>query len=694
MTPCTYHGNIPDELFGGQYVRNGGNPVSNDDLGRDAHWFDGDGMLSGVSFCKQEDGHVQPEFVNQYVLTDLYLSATSSKHVKRPVLPSITTLVNPLSSFIAVTLHIFRTILLVLLSFLPGSTQAIKKISVANTAILFHDGRALATCESGPPMRIALPGLETVGWYNGNRAENETLDAEEPQGEVFGGEGLLSWMREWTTGHPKIDPLTNEMLLFHATFLPPYIRYSVIPPAQSKAFSEKSALTKLVNAPVPGISGAKMMHDFGASLAHTVIMDLPLSLDPLNLAKGRPVIDYESTKPSRFAVFPRHRPDQVRYFETTACCIFHTANTWDEKDAAGVTHTVHMLACRLISSTLVYAAGNIVAPLPVIRTIKPIKKKGMSWFEKYEADLDPNGINENTTLVEGTPFEEGPVLESPCLIREPLVRMHSNGEIDRESSSLPGYFDDIEEVVPNEEEQCRLYHYGFSLETGHITSQYALSAIPFEFPSVHPQYEMRDAQYIYGCSTTVASFGAALGKATKINALVKIDSKTLIARGEKLVAQGKLQSVTGCVDLRSVTEIERSRDSADPIKVFRCPEGWFLQEPRFVPRANATSEDDGYLLTYVFNEAQLDANGEVPPDDDPARRARSEMWIIDAKDMRTVVGRIELPQRVPYGLHGSWFPEEQIQNQRPIKRVRTQQSASSDSSVWMGIRGGVEKFLG
>ena len=71
------------------------------------------------------------------------------------------------------TLRILRTVLLVILSHLPGSKQKIKKISVANTNVVFHDGRALATCESGPPMRIQLPGLETVGWYDGAKAEGE-----------------------------------------------------------------------------------------------------------------------------------------------------------------------------------------------------------------------------------------------------------------------------------------------------------------------------------------------------------------------------------------------------------------------------------------------------------------------------------------------------------------------------------------
>ena len=180
-------------------MRNGGNPLINGELGRDAHWFDGDGMLSGVSFSRQGNtSSIQPEFVNQYVLTDVYLSSITTPSLKTPILPSITTLVNPLSSLICITLRILRTLFLVALSHLPGSEQAIKRISVANTAVVYHDGRALATCESGPPMRISLPSLETVGWFNGYYTEGEGERDDSPG---FGGEGLLSFMREWTTAH-------------------------------------------------------------------------------------------------------------------------------------------------------------------------------------------------------------------------------------------------------------------------------------------------------------------------------------------------------------------------------------------------------------------------------------------------------------------------------------------------------------
>jgi len=203
LTPCTYTGSIPKDLAGGQYVRNGGNPASNEALGRDAHWFDGDGMLSGVSFRRSDDkGAIQTEFVNQYILTDVFLSSNSTSSLKTPILPSIATLVNPMSSLVTIILRIFRTIALVILSHLPGSQAVIKRISVANTAVLYHDGRALATCESGPPMRISLPGLETIGWFNGMTNEGEIGKVAGP-GFGGGGNSLLSFMKEWTTAHVR-----------------------------------------------------------------------------------------------------------------------------------------------------------------------------------------------------------------------------------------------------------------------------------------------------------------------------------------------------------------------------------------------------------------------------------------------------------------------------------------------------------
>ena len=56
-------------------------------------------------------------------------------------------------------------------------------------------------------MRIALPGLETIGWFNGKKAEGEPNGEE---GSGFGGDGVLSFMREWTTAHVG-SPLTLKV---------------------------------------------------------------------------------------------------------------------------------------------------------------------------------------------------------------------------------------------------------------------------------------------------------------------------------------------------------------------------------------------------------------------------------------------------------------------------------------------------
>ncbi|KAK0718969.1 retinal pigment epithelial membrane protein [Apiosordaria backusii] len=602
LTPCSYEGEIPVDLAGGQYVRNGSNPLINDDENIRVHWFDGDGMLSGVLF-RQRGSEIQPEFVNRFLITDVFSYAKSSSTLTRPFLFSISVLIDPLALVLSVVLHVLRTVILTILSQLPGSQTPVKKTSVANTAVIYHDGRALATCESGPPLRFALPNLETVGWFDGRRAEGEPGRS---QAGGFGGKGMLFFIKEWTTGHPRTDPVTGELIAFHASFIRPFVHYSVIP-------KSKSGSPPLLTAAVPGMTSSKMMHDFGVSRYYTVILDMPLCFNPLNLLRGSPVLSFESSQKSRFGVFPRYQPEAVRWYETNPCCIFHTANCW-ESESSGT--TIHLLVCRLTSASLVFHAANLPAP-----EVKPVP---------------------------------------------------------------PEYA---------EEEQCRLYYYSFSFPTGHpvepprITNQWALSAIEFEFPSVSPLCTMSEAQYVYGCSARSLCYSVELGKAAKIDILAKINAAALIVKG----LENQPQSIKGCVDNRSVQEILAADDPDDPIQLFAMPEGWFAQEPRFVPRSNPTSEDDGWLLTFVFDESQLDNQGHCRDD------AVGELWVIDAKGMKEVVARIKLPQRVPYGFHGCWFSKDEIMGQRPYRARQLKQDVVGNRisvAVWSMLRAMIEGLIG
>ncbi len=65
-------------------------------------------------------------------------------------------------------------------------------------------------------------------------------------------------------------------------------------------------------------------------------------------------------------------------------------------------------------------------------------------------------------------------------------------------------------------------------------------------------------------------------------------------------------------------------------------------EPFFVPRENAQSEDDGYLMSYVYDQG----------------RNNSELLILDARDPAAKpLAQVLLPARVPYGFHGSWIAD-------------------------------------
>jgi len=67
-------------------------------------------------------------------------------------------------------------------------------------------------------------------------------------------------------------------------------------------------------------------------------------------------------------------------------------------------------------------------------------------------------------------------------------------------------------------------------------------------------------------------------------------------------------------------------------------------EPVFVPASASSSEDEGYLVTFVHDAAE-DASSFV---------------VLDASDMgNPPLAVVPLPKRVPHGFHGSWFADEQ-----------------------------------
>lgn len=153
------------------------------------------------------------------------------------------------------------------------------------------------------------------------------------------------------------------------------------------------------------------------------------------------------------------------------------------------------------------------------------------------------------------------------------------------------------------ESEGSLYYYRFLLSGGAqnmITHQWALSAIPFELPTASSVCSMAAPNFIYGCSSKDSIFTAAPGRPMRIDCRATINVKTFIQLG----IQNEPKAGIGCVDERAVQEICASDDPEDPIKIFQPPEGWYAQELQFLPRTSRKSEDDGYLLTLMFDESQ------------------------------------------------------------------------------------------
>jgi carotenoid cleavage dioxygenase-like enzyme len=75
-------------------------------------------------------------------------------------------------------------------------------------------------------------------------------------------------------------------------------------------------------------------------------------------------------------------------------------------------------------------------------------------------------------------------------------------------------------------------------------------------------------------------------------------------------------------------------------EVWRCEMHESISEVIFAPREGGSGgEDDGYLLTYVFN----------------GKTFKSEVLIFDARAVaKGPVSRLQLRSNVPHSLHGMW----------------------------------------
>jgi carotenoid cleavage dioxygenase len=258
-------GELPPELDG-VFVRNGPNPQFHPIRGY--HWFGGDGMLHGVSL---RDG--KAAYRNRWIRTEGFNRERAAGRALWPSDMRGPDLDNPEGP-------------------MRGNT--------ANTALVFHDGRLLALWEAGEPYHVKVPGLETVGPH------------------TFGGA-----LGHAFTAHPKVDPVTGELLFFgYNLFFDPFLQYSVVSP---EGRIEHSTPIQL---PI-GV----MMHDFAITERYALFLDFPYTFSMERLERGGNPFAWEPDRGARIGVLPRRGSgSEIRWFNVTPGFVFHTLNAYEEGD--------------------------------------------------------------------------------------------------------------------------------------------------------------------------------------------------------------------------------------------------------------------------------------------------------------------------------------------------------------------------
>jgi carotenoid cleavage dioxygenase-like enzyme len=172
------------------------------------------------------------------------------------------------------------------------------KASKANTHVIGHAGKILALEEGHFPY-VVDGNLDTVGPTD-----------------------FAGVLKGSFTAHPKICPLTGEMLAFGYSPFPPYLRYLRV-----------AADGRLVQTENITVGGPTMMHDFNVTRNHVIFMDLPAVFDMQLAMSGGMPIRWDDGYPARLGVMPRNGTDaDVRWFEINPCYVFHPMNAYEDGD--------------------------------------------------------------------------------------------------------------------------------------------------------------------------------------------------------------------------------------------------------------------------------------------------------------------------------------------------------------------------
>jgi carotenoid cleavage dioxygenase-like enzyme len=266
-------GELPPELDG-EYLRNGPNPRFTP-LGSYLYPLDGDGMLHRVQL---RDG--KASYANRFVRTPALIAEEAAGQALWGGIADI--LYTPSADVVGVEL-----------------SQTFKDLPGIN--VVRHAGRLLALGESANPFRMSSE-LETLGR------------------ETFG--GLLP---VGITAHPKIDPVSGELVACCYALEEPYLTWSVI--------AKDGSVTRAAT-PVEGSERSTMVHDMALTPNYVVLVLGPFFFDIAAAMAGGSPMSWEPDQGARIALIPRDG-GPTRWIATESFWAWHLANAYEIAEPNG-----------------------------------------------------------------------------------------------------------------------------------------------------------------------------------------------------------------------------------------------------------------------------------------------------------------------------------------------------------------------
>jgi carotenoid cleavage dioxygenase-like enzyme len=247
-------GSLPKEL-NGRYLRNGSNPMRLDEP--NYHWFTGEGMVHGVQL---RDGRAE-WFRNRWVRSKSVAESLGENWPQGPI---------------------------------HGMDFS------ANTHIIAHAGRILATIEAGPLPYELSSELDTLGPCD------------------FSGT-----LPDGFAAHTKPDRRTGELHAVAYSSRRENVQHVVI--------GSDGRLSRLTNITV---AEKPMMHDFALTEKYVVLYDLPVTFS-IDAARAGHKLPYtwNPAHDARIGLLRRDgNTNDVRWISIDPCWVFHTLNAYDDGD--------------------------------------------------------------------------------------------------------------------------------------------------------------------------------------------------------------------------------------------------------------------------------------------------------------------------------------------------------------------------